>query len=236
MERFSNRFGELLVGEFSSGRSPCVVLLHGFSAYKNFGVVNELFLSFSDTGRSVFRFDFSGNGESEGLFGDSTFSKQAKEVVDVLDYLEREFSVTEVVLVGHSMGGAVALLAAGDARVQSVVCLAGAVLPQQDIARRPERFFAGNELSVPHVKGVTLPKREYVISEQWIADAKRVDPLGAFPDKPVLAVHGSGDVHVLLDSSRALEALGARLVVLETDHFFSGVTQELSLLLEEFIS
>lgn len=233
--RFPSRFGEVLVGDFSAGDRPCVVLLHGFTAYKDLGIIDSLFSSFASAGRCVLRFDFSGNGESQGSFGESTFSKQADEVVDALNWLQREHGVQQAVLVGHSMGGAVALLAAADDRVQGVVSLAAPVRPQRVHDRRPERFSVGTRLSVPRVKGVDIPARDYVVSERWLADAKRVRPLQAVADKPVLAVHGASDSTVPVDESEALADAGAELAVLEADHFFSGAEQEVFSLVDGFV-
>lgn len=230
MKCFVNNYvDERLAVEYSLGASPCVLLLHGFTAYKNFGVINSLYSVLAKQERLVARMDFSGNGESEGLFGESTFSKQSREVVDVMNYLSHECSVQEFILVGHSMGGSVALLASSDVRVRAVVCLAAASRPALDAARRRDRFFAGNELSVPHVKGVSLPARKYVVSEDWLLDGASVDVLGAVPsDKPVVAFHGREDSLVSLSDSEELAKRGAELIVLETDHFFVGCEQAIT--------
>ena len=54
------------------------------------------------------RFDFSGNGESEGTFEDSTYHKEVEDLKEVMQYFKNK-GVKEFCLVGHSMGGAVAI-------------------------------------------------------------------------------------------------------------------------------
>ena len=95
---------------------PLIVLLHGFVGSK----VGEhrLFVkaarNFSEKGYAVFRFDFSGCGESDGDYADVTVTKQLKEVQAVLDYVSnlKEVDANNIILIGHSLGGAVASLTA----------------------------------------------------------------------------------------------------------------------------
>lgn len=218
-----SRFGERLALEYSAGVGPCVLLLHGFGEYKNLGIIDSLYSFLVAEGRFVARVDFSGNGESEGLFGESTFSKQSQEVIDVMNYLSEECSAESFVLVGHSMGGSVALLASSDSRVEAVACLGAPSRPAMVAGLHPEYFRVGAEVSVPRVKGVDIVRRAHVISEQWFANMREVDVLGAVPsDKPVFAFHGENDQVVPLSDAQELEKRGAQLVVLDTDHFFLG--------------
>lgn len=59
-------------------------------------------------GQGYVRFDYSGHGESDGKFEDGTIGSWAQDALDVLDHITRD----PVVLVGSSMGGWIALLAA----------------------------------------------------------------------------------------------------------------------------
>ena len=101
---------------------PLIVLLHGFVGSK----VGEhrLFVKaaryFTEIGYAVFRFDFSGCGESDGDYADVTVTKQLSEVQAVLDYVSKlpEVDANNIILIGHSLGGAVAsLTAAKDRRI-----------------------------------------------------------------------------------------------------------------------
>jgi pimeloyl-ACP methyl ester carboxylesterase len=76
------------------------------------------------TGRSFVRFDYSGHGESDGAFADGTVSRWRSDALAVLDRLTEG----PLVLVGSSMGGWMALLAAlaRRTRVKGLVLLAPA--------------------------------------------------------------------------------------------------------------
>ena len=107
------------------GRSKNIVVLgHGVTGNKDRPFVVALGEGLAAAGISALRFSFSGNGESEGKFTDSTISKEVDDLGAVLDHLE-EYTVCYV---GHSMGGAVGVLRASeDKRIQLLVSLAGMV-------------------------------------------------------------------------------------------------------------
>jgi len=63
-------------------------------------------------GIAVLRFDFTGLGSSEGDFANSTFSSNVADLVRAADHL-RETRQVPAILIGHSLGGAAILAAAG---------------------------------------------------------------------------------------------------------------------------
>jgi putative redox protein len=63
-------------------------------------------------GIATLRFDFTGLGSSEGDFANSTFSSNVADLVRAADHL-RETRQAPAILIGHSLGGAAILAAAG---------------------------------------------------------------------------------------------------------------------------
>src|SRR5580693_9162522 len=61
---------------------------------------------------AVLRFDFTGLGSSEGDFANSTFSSNVADLVRAADHL-RQTHEAPALLIGHSLGGAAVLAAAG---------------------------------------------------------------------------------------------------------------------------
>ncbi|XP_048563472.1 uncharacterized protein LOC125543995 isoform X2 [Triticum urartu] len=100
----TNKHGEKLVGLLHpTGLNRIVVLCHGFTASKSSGVIVDLADAIIKQGISVFRFDFSGNGESEGIFQYGNYRKEAEDLHSVVSYLYQEkYDVAAVV--GHSKG------------------------------------------------------------------------------------------------------------------------------------
>ena len=95
--------GELSIAFARQGSAArTAVLLHGFGGDLDNWLFNQGALS-SD--RTVIALELPGHGRSTKAVGDGSFASMAEVVHDTL----RELGVTEADLVGHSMGGAIAL-------------------------------------------------------------------------------------------------------------------------------
>ncbi|MBD2845722.1 alpha/beta hydrolase [Paenibacillus sp. IB182496] len=119
-------------------RLPAVVICHGFLGSR-IGE-NRLFVKaaryLSGLGYMVLRFDYAGCGESEGEYGEGGLDALVEQTRLALDYaLDIDLVDPErVILLGHSLGGAVALLtAAADKRVKRLVMWAPVAHPFTDI-------------------------------------------------------------------------------------------------------
>ena len=111
-----NRSGHTLRGILNlpdacleGGRVPVVVNLHGFGGnkcgYKNLHVKQARALEAN--GAAFVRFDFYGNGESDGEFEDMTFDGLLEDAEDIFNWVkEQEWAdASQIILSGHSMGG-----------------------------------------------------------------------------------------------------------------------------------
>jgi pimeloyl-ACP methyl ester carboxylesterase len=86
---------------------PMVVYLHGFSAdmeSEHTGAIDKLC---EKKKMSFLKFDYIGHGKSSGKFEDGTITSWLENVMEVLDKLTKG----KLILVGHSMGGWLMLLA-----------------------------------------------------------------------------------------------------------------------------
>jgi pimeloyl-ACP methyl ester carboxylesterase len=102
------------------GRSPTVVFLPGFRSDMNGDKAAALATSCAVRGQAMLRFDYSGHGASGGGFEDGTIGRWADDALAVID----QMSDGPLLLVGSSMGGWIALLAARE-RPERVVGLLG---------------------------------------------------------------------------------------------------------------
>ena len=100
---------ELKQGE----KCPMVIFCHGFSGTKD----GPLFELIADTlqahGIASIRFDFNGHGESEGEFKDMTVPNEIQDAKKVVEYVRDLRYVSDLAIVGHSQGGVVASMTAG---------------------------------------------------------------------------------------------------------------------------
>jgi len=90
------------------GKGPPVVWLGGFKSDMRSTKATFLDEWATRRGRAYLRFDYSGHGESEGAFEEGTISRWLEETLAVLERFLKE----RPILVGSSMGGWIALLAA----------------------------------------------------------------------------------------------------------------------------
>jgi len=89
------------------GRGPAVLWLGGFRSDMRATKAEALDGWAERSGRAFLRFDYSGHGESGGLFEEGTLSRWLDDTLAVID----GFAAGPLVLVGSSMGGWLALLA-----------------------------------------------------------------------------------------------------------------------------
>ena len=92
---------------------PMVIFCHGFGGSKD----GPLFELMADTlqahGIASIRFDFNGHGESEGDFKDMTVPNELEDAKKVAEYVRNLRYVSSMAIVGHSQGGVVASMTAG---------------------------------------------------------------------------------------------------------------------------
>jgi alpha-beta hydrolase superfamily lysophospholipase len=84
---------------------------HCFTCTKDLKAVYHIDQALTGEGIAVFRFDFTGLGESEGDFSDTTFTSNVGDLVAASRYMEEAIEAPKV-LIGHSLGGAAVLKAA----------------------------------------------------------------------------------------------------------------------------
>ena len=100
---------ELQQGE----KCPMVIFCHGFSGTKD----GPMFELIADTlqahGIASIRFDFNGHGESEGEFKDMTVPNEIEDAKKVVEYVRDLKYVSTIAIGGHSQGGVVAAMTAG---------------------------------------------------------------------------------------------------------------------------
>jgi uncharacterized OsmC-like protein/pimeloyl-ACP methyl ester carboxylesterase len=95
-------------------REPLAYALfaHCFTCGKDVLAAKRIAVALAAKRIAVLRFDFTGLGSSEGDFANSTFSSNVADLVRAADHL-RETRKGPAILIGHSLGGAAILAAAG---------------------------------------------------------------------------------------------------------------------------
>lgn len=118
-------------------RCPMIVFCHGFGGRKEGPLFELVADSLQKHGIASIRFDFNGHGESEGRFQDMTVLNEIEDAKKVVDYVKKLPYISKVALVGHSQGGVVASMTAGELNtdISSVVLMAPAAVLRDDAIR-----------------------------------------------------------------------------------------------------
>lgn len=109
-------------GEDKTGVVPCIIVIHGFKGFKDWGFFPHTGKHLADKGFFVITFNFSHNGvgrdsldfNEPGKFADNSVSKQLNEVNLLIEsYYSGFFGEVKnknLGLLGHSLGGGIAVL------------------------------------------------------------------------------------------------------------------------------
>ena len=101
-----------------------VLFAHCFTCGKDFIAASYISKALVELGFAVFRFDFTGIGNSDGDFANTNFSSNVEDLVAAADFLKANHQGPNV-LIGHSLGGAAVLKAAAQiADAKAVVTIA----------------------------------------------------------------------------------------------------------------
>ncbi len=112
---FPNAEGKRLAAllELPAGKPEAVALFaHCFTCGKDIAAASRISRALAGRGIAVLRFDFTGLGSSDGDFANTGFSSNVEDLVSAAEYLRADYMAPSI-LIGHSLGGAAVLAAAG---------------------------------------------------------------------------------------------------------------------------
>ncbi|PPD82379.1 hypothetical protein GOBAR_DD20695 [Gossypium barbadense] len=192
-----NKHGDKLVGLLhETGSKEIVILCHGFRSTKADRTMVNLAVALEKEGISAFRFDFAGNGESEGSFEFGNYSKEADDLHSVIQHFCEANRIVYAIL-GHSKGGDVVLLYASKYHdIHTVVNVSGRYDLKKGIEERFGKDFMDRTqdgfVDIKNKKGV-----EYRVTKESLMERLSLDMHEACLKIPrecrVLTVHGSAD-------------------------------------------
>ena len=205
---------------------------------KDRNFVPRLCGALAESGVNAFRFDFSGNGQSEGEFKESTYTKEINDLKSVVDcFYSKDFR--KIGVIGTSQGGAICVLeAAEDMRIDFVVSLAGVAYPNRFI----QRFSGWNNISQEELRErlkrdgfieyIKKDGKKINLAKEFFDDIVGYNPMDKVKNikAPILFIHGDQDNSIDIQESRDMFAVANEpkelLIVKGADHIFSDFAQE----------
>ena len=126
--QFPGSEGQQLAAALDTPDGPThayALFAHCFTCGKDVLAAKRIAVALAAKGIAVLRFDFTGLGSSEGDFANSTFSSNVADLVRAADHLRKTYQAPTL-LIGHSLGGAAMLAAAGQIPEAKAVVTIGA--------------------------------------------------------------------------------------------------------------
>ncbi len=201
------------------------VFAHGFTLGKDSPAAARTCRQLASEGIGMLRFDNLGLGESEGEWGDGSFTTRAADTVAAARFLAGRGTLPTL-LVGHSFGGAVVLAAAADVEgVAAVATIAAPVSPahiEHHYDRVVDRALADG--CAPWQAG----GRSLTIKRAFVEDVRRADVRARLEalTVPVLVMHSPTDDTVEISNAgqifRAARHSHSFVSLDGTDHLLSG--------------
>ena len=176
---------------------------HCFTCSKDLSAVRHIAGELTGLGLAVLRFDFTGLGSSEGEFANTNFSSNVEDLVAAAAHMSANFG-PPALLIGHSLGGAAVLAAAGRIpEARAVVTIAAPA----DVAHVLGEF--GSSLADIERDGeadVTLVGRSFRIKHQFVEDARGQSMQAHIAGlrRPLLIMHAPRDQQVGIDNATAI--------------------------------
>lgn len=174
---------------------------HCFTCTKNFKAIININRALALSGIAVLRFDFTGLGESEGDFSETSFSTNVEDLVAAADFLKEAYEAPKL-LIGHSLGGAAVIQAAR--KIESTEAVSTIAAPAELTGLF--RFIDGpplEELQKDGQTAINISGKSFKIKKQFLDDLRQEKMEGAIRSlrKPLLIFHSPLDQIVSIDQA-----------------------------------
>lgn len=176
------------------------VFSHGFTLGKDSPAAARICKQLAAEGIGMLRFDNLGLGDSEGDWGDGSFTHKVADTVEATRFMADRGTPAEL-LVGHSFGGAAVLAAAGEAFGVDAVVTVGAPFQPAHVEHNYDAVLSRvlEEGQSPWMAGGRL----LTLREHFVHDVRRADLRHKIMQlkKPLLVMHSPTDNTVGIENA-----------------------------------
>jgi len=224
--------------EVENSHQDLIIFIHGYMGYKDWGAWNILAKCWAKHGYSSAKLNLTHNGttlESPTEFVDleafssATYTGDLSDISSFLNTLETKHNFHSFILVGHSRGGALALLSGQDKHVKQIHCLA-------PICSFEDRLPKGENLEIWKKNGVFYRKNSRTNQDmphsyqQYIDFQNNKEQLNILSicsqlTKKVYVYHGDKDETVSLKNGEQIANVcpnGTLHIIKDANHTFGS--------------
>lgn len=201
--QITNRKNLKLSAKLESPEGNCqayAIFAHCFTCNKNLRAVRNISKALQNHNIAVLRFDFTGLGGSEGDFGETNFSSNMNDLVDISQYLT-EYHEAPKLLIGHSLGGAAVIFASEIiSSIQAVATIGAPSSP-----KHVQHLFSNKVADIKNdgMAIVNIGGRKFPISSEFLNDIESKDLPTTVKkiDKSLLVLHSPQDLIVGVENA-----------------------------------
>ncbi len=176
------------------------IFAHCFTCSKDIPAARRIAQRLASMGIAVLRFDFTGLGHSDGEFSNTNFSSNVQDLVLAAQYLAKTTDAPQL-LIGHSLGGAAVLRAAGKIpSVRGVVTIGAPSDPSHVVHNFGSSL---DEIDANGEAEVRLAGRPFTIKKSFVDDVKseKLLPAIAKLGRALLVLHSPIDATVGIENA-----------------------------------
>lgn len=246
-----------IFGENNFENSPCLIHVHGFKGFKDWGFNPYLAEYFGNNGYFVITFNFSHNGIGENplefteldKFANNTYSREIRELNSViLAYREGFFGAerkNNIGLIGHSRGGGVSLLtAAENNEVKAIALWASISKLDRYSERQKDKWEKLGYLEMINARTKQVMHLNYSMLEDIVKNNLDIKKAVQNLNKPLFVAHGEQDLAVPIaegqeiyewsnNSNSEFSPIKSTGHTFDCKHPFEGSNEKFNFLLEK---
>jgi putative redox protein len=200
---FQGSQGQTLAARLDRPATPPVayaLFAHCFTCGKDVHAAQRIAAGLAERGVAVLRFDFTGLGHSEGEFANTDFTSNVEDLIAAAAFLRQRYAGPQL-LIGHSLGGAAVIAAAGRIEDARAVATIGAPADPEHVAH----LFADarETIETQGTAQVEIAGRRFRIGRRFLQDIAAQtlhDDLGELR-KALLVFHAPRDGIVGIDNA-----------------------------------
>jgi len=200
---FNGHSGDELAARLDMPAGPhlgTALFAHCFTCSKDIHAAKRIAGRLAAMGIAVLRFDFTGLGHSGGEFANTSFTSNVGDLIAAANYLETR-EMPPGLLIGHSLGGAAVLRAAGSLPSVKAVTTIGAPFDPAHVTHNFSGALA--QIEADGQAEVTLAGRQFTIGREFVRDvaAENLTPAIGGLKRALLVLHAPRDSIVGIDNA-----------------------------------